>query len=246
MPKKKKRSKKAPMEHTAKRKAGRPKLPEAEKPTDPMIVQEEKYKHKQAFKFYLELGPERTYQRTSEAMHVSMMSIFKWSKSFKWRDRVLNADLDREELKSVMNNPVPAINEVEGQTQIRSVLNQINTVIAGCFILNEKNVLEPIFSIRHAKDFLDLVKAEKELIQLYIELAGKDDDGRSRAEKEMVNLLGKMTDEQKLAFLSKTVPNAGPIEEGHISENNQESVQDGNGSDAVPQGDEPASSGDES
>jgi len=207
------------------------------------LLKTEKYKHKKAYKYYLELGPERTYRLVAEAFKTTITSVQKWALSFNWRQRVIEASDYVRGMDSSLSNPVPTINEVEGQTQVRGVVNQISKVIEGCFIVNEEGKLVPTFDIRHAKDFLDLVNAEKELIKLYIELAGKDEDGKSRAENEMKKQLGKMTDEQKIELLSSRPKD---IEEGYTEQADSETGKDSNGSDAVPESDEPASSGDES
>lgn len=54
----------------------------------------ETYRHMEAFEYYYSLGLDRSYAKVANHFNVSVQSVERWGKSFKWRDRVTARDLD--------------------------------------------------------------------------------------------------------------------------------------------------------
>lgn len=56
------------------------------------LLHTEKEHHKQAFETYYGLGLKRTYKAVADKYEVSVSTIKNWSRSFGWRDRIVERD----------------------------------------------------------------------------------------------------------------------------------------------------------
>lgn len=54
---------------------------------------EETLRHREAFEFYYALGSNRSYPQVASQFTISLTSVKKWAKSFKWQDRVKERDI---------------------------------------------------------------------------------------------------------------------------------------------------------
>ena len=57
---------------------------------------EETLKHVEAFEYYYSLGDNRSYPQVASQFTVSLTSIKKWAKSFKWQQRVQERDIENK------------------------------------------------------------------------------------------------------------------------------------------------------
>jgi len=55
---------------------------------------EETLRHREAFEYYYGLGDGRSYPQVASRFTVSLTSVKKWAKSFNWRERVRDRDME--------------------------------------------------------------------------------------------------------------------------------------------------------
>ena len=55
-------------------------------------MNKETLRHQEAFDYYYSLGEKRSYPQVSDKFTVSQTSIKKWSKAFKWQERIVERD----------------------------------------------------------------------------------------------------------------------------------------------------------
>lgn len=53
----------------------------------------ETLRHRKAFEYYYSLGSKRSYPQVASLFTVSLTSVKKWAKSFKWQQRVRDRDI---------------------------------------------------------------------------------------------------------------------------------------------------------
>jgi transposase len=58
------------------------------------LVAREQDHHERAFEFYYGLGGERSYRRVAQEFQVSEGTVKLWGRSFRWKERVRERDLD--------------------------------------------------------------------------------------------------------------------------------------------------------
>lgn len=58
----------------------------------------ETLRHQQAFEYYYSLGHERSYPQVASEFTVSLTSIKKWAKTFKWQQRVQERDINNAQI----------------------------------------------------------------------------------------------------------------------------------------------------
>ena len=86
----------------------------------------ETLRHTEAFEFFYSLGDKRNYIKVSKQFKVSHTSVYKWSKNFKWAERVVTRDLniskriEREVIQNIMEEKKNFLEILKGQ--IRKVV----------------------------------------------------------------------------------------------------------------------------
>jgi transposase len=67
----------------------------------------ETLRHQQAFDYYYSLGHERSYPQVASEFTVSLTSIKKWAKAFKWQQRIIDRDIENaQKLEEKTNNTI--------------------------------------------------------------------------------------------------------------------------------------------
>jgi len=150
------------------------------------IPRKESDLHRQAFFFYLCLGPRRSHQKVATKFECSVDTVKVWSRAFKWRDRI--SQQEREERDQLLSEKRQELLEVRrGLITLARLLVEDAVRRAAPMEQDMKELIEAgrirIRSPKDAKDVGDFVRAVVEWS------SGGGLKDKSDAEHVQVNLI---------------------------------------------------------
>ena len=137
----------------------------------------ERAKHFDAFEFYYSLGDTRNITEVARKFTVSRASVSKWSRSFNWRNRVIQRDIEIGRSVSDKTNEFIINTKADYGKEIEVNLKILKTAINSAFeiITNEdgKKVAKLRIETHSINDLINLINTSERLIRLKLDLIGE-------------------------------------------------------------------------
>jgi len=170
-------------------------------------IKQETAQHQQAFEYWANLGPMRTYATVGAYYHVSALTIRNWALSFHWKERLEQRGLGAkaEALTKYEDGEVSTPEELRRElkdmrVKLREVFDSLFETKGGKLVLK--------FMVEDVKDMGTLFKMYQQTIELdlraqTVKKAGDEASKLTLIKKEINNFITTSNPEDRIALLTR-------------------------------------------
>lgn len=151
----------------------------------------EKLTHKEAFEYYYSLGDTRSIEAVASEYKKSVKTIYKWSTSFKWKDRV--KERDNVVGKHIADRNIEKV--VEMQERFLNIIHLSLLNYEKNLATGQVNIVSPFEADKMMERAMKIMGEESSKTEININQPMSEEDQKTF--KAMADMLKKSTEEEE-------------------------------------------------